>query len=115
MLRSDTGLPDTVLTRLRMVVGIVGGERFGEMRMPFQVDGHEVPVGFGFAEQLDQRGLADLTRTAQDQRFAPRAMQPLLQVTLLVPVHPVILPLHTRQIQSYPSFYGYIFMYQRRF
>ena len=59
-------------------VGAGPAERFGEVGMPFQIDGHEVPAG-GLAEELDQRGLAHLPRPANDQRLAPGAAQPALQ------------------------------------
>ena len=59
---------------------IVAGERVAEMRMPFEVDGQQIAVGFGFAEQPHQGGLAHLSCAAQHERLAPGAMQPLLHV-----------------------------------
>ena len=66
---------------------IVAGERLGELRMSLEVDGQQVPVGCRFAEQPDQRGLADLPRPAQDQGLASRPMQPLLQILQAMTVH----------------------------
>ncbi len=55
--------------------------------MPLEVDGQEVPVGFGFTEQPDQRGFPDLPCAAQDQRLARSAVQPFLHVLQPMAVH----------------------------
>ena len=110
MLRSDSGVSDTAADEVQDRAGVVARECLSQMRMPFEVDGYEVTVGLGLAEQRDQRGLADLPCTPQDQRLAPGAMQPVLDVAQLMSIHGERVVLYTHEFQFCLWFYGYVFM-----